>query len=162
MRKIFLVLLLLILTTGISYADRGDQFLIPKIGFMSIDLNNADPLYSIGVMYGYGITPEITVEGEFNLGFSGGSSDLGDYDIWTVAGYGVYRFAFTDRQYLKAKLGLLHENVEVGVGSASDSGLAGGIGYGIKANQTVIEIEATVIDKDIIFYSAGINYPFNF
>lgn len=148
------------LTTGLAYADRGDQFLIPKVGFMSIDLSNADPLYSIGVMYGYGITPEVTVEGEVNLGISGGKSDLGDYDIWTVAGYGVYRHPISDTAYLKGKLGLLHENVKVQSASASDSGFAGGFGFGFKIAKTLIELEATIIDKDIIFYSAGLNYAF--
>lgn len=159
-RKLFFVLLLFIVVTGTAYADRGDQFLIPKVGFMSVDLNSADPLYSLGVMYGYGYTPEITFEGEINIGVAGGESDLGDYKIWTVAGYGVYRYPITDVDYIKAKLGLLHENIEVAGFSADDQAIAGGFGYGFKYNTTIFELEATIIDADIIFYSLGINYPF--
>ena len=162
MKKLLYILLLFTLTTGLSFADRGDQFLIPKLGFMSIDLQDADPLYSIGLMYGYGITPEITVEGEVNLGISGGESKLGDYEIWTIAGYGVYRHPVTETNYIKAKLGVLHENVEVAGKSADDQGLAGGFGFGFKIKQTIIELEATIIDEDIIFYSVGINYPFQY
>ncbi len=164
MKKLFFVLLLSVITsvitTGIACADRGDQYLIPKVGFMAVGLNGADPLYSLGVMYGYGITPEITAEAEINVGLVGGESDLGDYEIWTVAGYGVYRHPITDTDYIKAKIGLLYEDIEVASGSASDNGVAGGLGYGFRVNTTIIELEATIIDEDIIFYSMGVNYPF--
>lgn len=158
MKKLFFVLLFL--ATGTAYADRGDQFVIPKVGFMSVDLNNADPLFSLGVMYGYGFTPKITFEGELNVGVAGGKSDIGDYKIWTLAGYGVYRYPITDANYIKAKIGLLYENIEVGRFSADDQALAGGIGYGFKVKTTIIELEATIIDADIVFYSMGVNYPF--
>jgi len=158
-KKLFFVLLFL--ATGTAYADRGDQFVIPKVGFMSVDLNNADPLFSVGVMYGYGFTPEITFEGEINIGVAGGGSNNGDYKIWTVAGYGVYRYPITDANYIKAKVGVLHESVKQGDFAANtDQGVAAGIGYGFKVKTTIIELEATIIDADIIFYSMGVNYPF--
>ncbi|NOX76555.1 MAG: outer membrane beta-barrel protein [Gammaproteobacteria bacterium] len=160
MKKLLLTLALLAATTSVSQADRGDQYLLPKFGFMSVQLNNADPLYSIGVLYGYGITPEITVEAELNAGVTGGDSNLGGYEIWTLAGYGVYRYPVTVTGYIKAKLGLLHEAVSLDGNSASDQGAAGGIGYGFRYGQTIYEFEATVIDEDIIFYSLGVNYPF--
>ncbi len=159
MRKLVFTLILFAVTTGISQAERGDQYLLPKVGFMSVQLNGADPLYSVGLMYGYGITSEITFEAEFNVGISGGESSAGSYEIWTLAGYGVYRYPITDVDYIKAKFGLLHEAVSLG-NSVSDQGVAGGIGYGFRYKQTIIEIEATIIDKDIIFYSLGVNYPF--
>ena len=161
MKKLLFILLFFILTSGFTYADSGDQFLIPKVGFMSVDLNNADLLYSVGLLYGYGITPGITVEGELNLGVSGGKSDIGDYKIWTVAAYGVYRHMLTSTDYLKAKVGVLYENVEA-TSKATDTGPAGGLGFGFKVNKTIIELEATTIDQDIVFYSVGINHPFQF
>lgn len=160
MKKLLLTLALLAASTGVSVADRGDQYLLPKFGFMSVQLNNADPLYSVGVMYGYGITPEITVEAEFNMGVAGGDSDRGAYDIWTLAGYGVYRYPVTDSGYIKAKIGLLHESVSLDQSTVAAQGGAGGIGYGFRYGQTIFELEATMIDQDIIFYSLGVNYPF--
>lgn len=161
MKKFLYVLgTLSIIATGTVYADRGDQFLIPKVGFMSINLSNADPLFSVGVMYGYGYTPEITFEGEINIGVTGGGSDDGDFKIWTAAGYGVYRYPITDTNYIKAKVGLLHESVKKGEASNSDQGIAAGVGYGFKVKTTIIELEATIIDSDIIFYSMGVSYPF--
>jgi opacity protein-like surface antigen len=142
---------------------------------MSIDLNNADPLMSLGALYGYGITPEITVEGELNLGLVGGeykqknaAGDVfeeGDYRIWTLAGYGVYRFPLSDVAYIKGKLGLLFENVkrsgELEDDSATGFGLAGGIGAGTQVIEGLtLEAEITGIDEDIIFYSLGLHYAF--
>lgn len=174
-----LSLLVFILTSSVAataMADRGNQYLLPKLGFMSIGLNDAKPLFSGGLLYGYGLTSSITIEGEVNLGFSGGGYerkdssatvyDSGNYKIWTVAGYGVYRLPILDYAYLKAKLGVLYENIErtsdFGLSdTATGVGLAGGLGLGvIAAKKLTFELEATGIDADIIFYSLGIHYPF--
>ena len=165
----FVILLLSVTLSVTAYAGKGDQYLLPKVGIMTIDLDSADSLYSIGALYGYGLSPELTVEGEINLGLTGGdystSVDNGDYRVWTVAGYGVYRYPVTKTGYLKGKLGLLYESIDRS-GQFSDSsstgfGLAGGIGGGyILQNGSIFELEATVIDQDIIFFSLGINYPF--
>lgn len=174
-----LSLLVFIITSSLvtdAMADRGDQYLLPKLGFMSIALNNAKPLFSGGLLYGYGITSSITLEGEVNVGISGGGYELkdaagsvydsGNYKIWTVAGYGVYRLPVTNYAYLKAKLGVLYENIKrtsdfAESDLATGTGLAGGIGVGlIAAKKLTFEFEATGIDSDIIFYSLGIHYPF--
>jgi hypothetical protein len=177
MKKFFVAALaFLCATPGIVYADRGDQYLLPKIGFMSIDLNEADPLFSAGLLYGYGITPSITIEGEVNLGISGGEYtrkdgnnveiEKGEYNIWTTAAYGVYRLPFQDVAYLKAKAGGLYENVERTSDTAEEEtatgfGFAGGLGLGvIFAQKLTLELEVTGIDESIIFYSLGVHYPF--
>lgn len=172
MKKILCFLLLALLcTAGNAWADAGDQYLLPKLGIMSIDLKDADPLYSAGVLYGYGITSDVTVEGELNLGLTGGeyseTPDSGKYKIWTLAGYAVYRYRTTAETYLKGKLGVLYENVERASDlpdqsdTATGFGLAGGLGAGFIIGEALtLEAEMTVIDKDIIFYSLGIHYPF--
>lgn len=176
--KKYLVAIFFILGSiaGSAMADRGDQYLLPKLGFMSVDLNDADPLFSLGILYGIGITHAITFEGEVNLGISGGKYnrkdasnivlEAGEYKIWTVAGYGVYRFPIQDYLYLKGKAGLLYENIErtseMGDGeTATGFGFAGGIGVGVIFGQKLtLELEATGIDESIIFYSIGFHYPF--
>lgn len=175
-RMLHVVTLVIMAHSVTAWADRGDQYLLPKFGIMTVNLNNADNLYSLGVLYGYGLTPEVSVEGEVNLSLTGGDYkrkdatgsviESGKYKVWTVAGYGVYRYPFTETAYLKGKLGLLYENVDrsanIGEGhTAKAFGVAGGIGAGIliRGNLT-IEAEITGIDKDIIFYSLGVHYPF--
>jgi len=180
----FVVSLVIILSvcSKLSFADAGDQYLLPKVGTMSVDLKDADTLTSVGLLYGYGITPNFTLESELNLSISGGKYDQrtsnnttfqGKYTVWTLAGYGVYRYSITDIVFLKGKLGVLYESVEnkgtqetAGGASQRDDntskgfGIAGGFGVGFQAMSTIIEIELTSIDEDIIFYSLGINYAF--
>ena len=159
-----------------AWADRGDQYVLGKLGFMSVKKGNAETLGSIGALYGYGLTPAITLESEINLGLFGGKYDQkdtlgnvvesGKYRIWTVAGYGVYRLLFSDVTYLKGKLGLLYENVKHsndmhGDHVAKGFGLAGGVGVGTRiADALTLEGEITGIDKDIVFFSLGLHYAF--
>lgn len=167
--------LLLVMCGTNAWADQGDQYVLGKVGFMSVDLHNADPLFSIGALYGYGITPEITAEGELNLGLIGGEYkqknssgvvyEQGDYRITTLAGYGVYRLPVTEVAYIKGKLGLLYESVkrsgDLSSKTATGFGLAGGIGAGGRiAEMLTLEAEITAIDQDIFFYSLGVHYAF--
>jgi hypothetical protein len=177
MKKLsLLVFVITCFMTATAMADRGDQYLLPKLGFMSINLNNAKPLFSGGLLYGYGISPSVTIEGEINVGISGGGYDRkdssgqvydsGNYKIWTLAAYGVYRLPIFDNAYLKGKLGGLYENIKRtsdfgNPDTATGFGLAGGVGVGvIAAKKLTFELEVTGIDADIIFYSLGIHYPF--
>jgi hypothetical protein len=177
MKRITGLVFFLVCFSGVAKAERGDQYLLPKVGAMVIDLNEADPLLSAGIMYGLGLTNRISLEAEVNYGFSGGEYDVrgdaegtvaesGDYRIWTAAGYGVYRWPIVETVYLKGKLGALYENV---VRSSDfraertddDFGAAGGVGIGFFMwRKFTLELEATVIDQDIIFYSVGTHIKF--
>lgn len=176
MKTIFNTLLLtLVAYSSNAWADRGDQYVLGKLGVISVKLNNADTLGSFGLLYGYGLTPKVSIESELNLGLLGGKYEQknsagavfeeGEYRIWTLAGYGVYRFPLTDVAYLKGKFGLLYENVKRS-GRVSDKvskgfGLAGGVGAGTRIADTLtLEGEITSIDKDIIFFSVGLHYAF--
>jgi hypothetical protein len=176
MNRIFpIVLMILSGCVGVAHADRGDQYLLGKVGIMTIDVNDASPLISLGALYGYGITPEITVEGEVNLGLIGGeykqkntageTFEKGEYRIWTLAGYGVYRYPISEQAYLKGKAGLLFESVKRSGkyedGDSNGFGVAGGIGFGILVvPKLTLEGEVTGIDEDILFFSVGANYSF--
>lgn len=176
MKSIFTTLAMLFaLMSSTVWADRGDQYVLGKLGIMSVKTDSADALGSIGMLYGYGLTPEITVESELNLGWFGGEYQQktagvvrahGNYRIWTVAGYGVYRKLIGDATYLKGKLGVLYENVNRTVVEGEDQvskgfGLAGGIGAGTRiADALTFEAEITGIDKDIVFFSLGLHYAF--
>ena len=177
MKKLFSVLVFCLLFNELAYAHRGDQFLLPKFGFMDIQINNPTPLWSAGLLYGYGLTNRLSVEAETNLGFSGGEYEKRDpvtglviekgaYSVSTLAAYGVYRYPLWQGGYIKTKLGLLYENVsrELEVGGTredTDFGTAGGLGFGVMMmNRFTMELEATIIDKDIIFYSLGTHINF--
>ena len=177
MKKLLAIIFFILIFNDIAYAKKGDNYLLPKLGFMDIALNDADPLWSLGVLYGYGLTNRMSLEGEINVGLSGGDHeeldvntgqviDKGSYDIWTAAAYGVYRMPLWQSGYFKTKLGMLYESVarkleQGGNREDTDFGLAGGAGFGMKVwNVFTFELEATVIDKDIIFYSVGTHIDF--
>lgn len=167
------IVLLLVVISGlfaqVVVAVGGDQYLLPKIGFMVIDNDDkVDALISVGLLYGYGLSDAISAEAELNYGFSGGEfDDNGEtrkYRISTAAGYGVYRLPVTNSSYLKGKLGLLYESIKKEPGDAettTDFGIAGGVGFGFQFGKTAtLDLEVTIIDKDIIFYSLGAHYRF--
>lgn len=166
---------------GPALSAAGDQYLLPKFGIMSIKLKNADPLISYGVMWGFGMSDNISFEAEYNSGFSGGDYEdkttpanpiTGYYRVNTVAGYLVYRHPIAKTNYFKTKLGLLNENVEITssdpanpaldqTNATDETGVAGGIGFGSSIGERLtLELEVTVIDKDIVFYSLGTHYRF--
>jgi len=177
MKKIYASIIFVLVFNKLAYGHNGDQYLLPKFGVMSIQLDQSAPLWSVGLLYGYGLTNRLSVEGEGNLGFSGGSyekhdpatgsvMEKGDYKIATVAAYGVYRFPVWQGGYVKSKFGLLFEkvtrNIEQGDKRVqNDFGVAGGVGFGaVMTRNTTLELEATIIDKDIIFYSLGTHIRF--
>jgi len=159
--------------TNYAQADLGDQYGLAKIGAMAINKNNADPVLALGGIYGVGLSPSFTFEAEFSISLGAGGeyvSDTGDegqYDIWTIAGYVAYRYPFNKTVYLKLKGGIVYEDVQrsglesnsksTGVGAAGGGGLGFVLNY---SNPVMLELEATATEKDIIFFSLGMTYPF--
>lgn len=153
--------------------DRGDYYLLAKVGFMSIQKNDADVLASLGAVYGIALTPAWSLESEANFGLFGGEYkqklnsvvvQAGDYRVSTLAGYGVYRYRIATPLYAKAKAGLLYEHVKrTGTDSnetANGFGIVGGLGLGWQIGSTTIEGEITGIDQRIAFFSIGFNSAF--
>jgi len=177
MKRILAICAFSLLFSQLAHAHRGDQFLLPKFGFMDIQINNPTPLWSVGLLYGFGLSNRLSLEAEANWGFSGGeyekrdpgSGDIvekGTYNVSTLAGYGVYRYPLWEGGYIKSKFGLLYEKVSRELEQAekkedTDVGAAGGLGFGAMImNRFTLEFEATIIDKDIIFYSLGTHINF--
>jgi len=173
MKKLFLIsvsaIMLSTFAAGVARADWGDQYLMAKVGVMFLDINDADDLMTVGLIYGFGVSETITLEGEYNTTVSGGEYDIGtdegEFSVWTLAAYGVYRHSFTDAIYLKAKLGILHEDVErdglLINESASDTGGAGGLGLGFVVGESLtVEAEYTVVEEDVQFFNVGLHYAF--
>ncbi len=171
MKKLFLISAIVLSTfaAGVARADYGDQYLMAKVGVMFLDINDADDLMTVGLIYGFGVTENITLEGEYNTTVSGGEYDIvtdeGEFSVWTLAAYGVYRHSFTDAIYLKAKLGILHEEVDrdglIDSKTTSDTGGAGGLGLGFVVGESLtVEAEYTIVEEDIQFFNVGLHYAF--
>lgn len=177
MKNLIVGLLFYLICVQGAEAARGDQFLLPKLGFMDIQINDPSLLLSAGLLYGVGLTNRVSVEAEVNIGLSGGEYEKrdattgavvekGSYQVSTLAAYGAYRLPLWKEGYAKTKLGVLYEQVRRELEQSesredSDFGLAGGIGFGARLlNKFTLELEATVIDKDIIFYSLGTHVSF--
>ena len=158
---------------GKALAGEGDVYGGVKAGIAFVDDSGSidiDDLTMIGFLVGVGITPEISFEGEFNVSVAGGDIDYlwvsGDLDVWTLAGYAVYRAPISEEAFLKGKLGLLLENWEFSIsgwGSESDTDLelSAGIGAGLYFSEKLFgEVEFTIIEEDISYLSVGLNYIF--
>ncbi|MCK4739019.1 MAG: outer membrane beta-barrel protein [Deltaproteobacteria bacterium] len=178
MKKIILIMTLLLVvavsTTPVE-AKEGDMYGGVKAGFMLIDVKSVDDILAFGGLFGMGIAPKVYVEAELNLGFIGGNFEPvpgvdGDFDIWTIGAYAVYKETLvekigTQKVYLKGKIGVLYENVRAKVDtfneSLSDVGLTFGGGAGIKLDdKTDIEVELTLLEGDVWFLSTGVNFAF--
>jgi len=179
--KWFLVIVLLMSFHNV-FAAAGDRYMLPKLGFMTIAVENADSLLTAGCMFGYGLNQNISVETEANYGFSGGTyknvdkNIQGEFRIATIAVYGVYRLAWGDSGYFKMKGGLHAENIKrttnalitsltpleaTRESSKTDTGFAGGIGVGGKLDSNLtMELELTGIDQKIRLLSLGLHYGF--
>jgi hypothetical protein len=157
-------------------ADRQPYFGV-KAGLMMPDANGFDDALNIGGVVGVpvmelrpgsGIEGTISVEGELTLTLVEGDLDgspvfgNGDWDVWTLGGFGVYRSPARNNLYFKGKLGLVHSDVDVSVGgssfSGSDTELALGLGLGYKlAGRSNLEFEFTLLD-DIDFLSVAYHF----
>jgi len=143
-----------------------------KIGQMMIDAGGYDDATNVGLVFGATLNEvqagSLSIEGELTFSLVEGDVSFfgfdGDWDVLTLAGYGVYRS--NGQLYFKGKAGLLYEDVSVNVSglpgvSGDDIGLSFGIGGGYKLNEKMnLELEYTIIESDLDFLSVGLNMIF--
>lgn len=156
-------------------ADKGDQYLVGKFGLFTINPDkdyDPDPLYAIGIFYGYGLTPQIAVEAEANFSIAGGGYDSefesGSYRMWTLGGYGVYRYPLNNAMYIKGKAGLLYEDVyrsstgDIGQDNHSNGfSLTAGAGIGMLLSSALtMEVEYTQVEQSAGLFSFGFHFAF--
>ena len=151
----------------------GQPYIGVKAGQFMVDDDGADDLddaTAYGIYGGYNFDPNFGVEVEYV-----GSSDAdvrvfdinGEYDVKTYGAYGTYRYYFPNTAlYAKGKLGIakteLNGNFDDGDSiSASDTGIAGGIGLGYAINSDFgIEAEYAIVDSDINLLTVGAQLKF--
>ncbi len=153
-----LVTAVLVGSTGLVQAADG-LYLGGQGGLMSYDRPGFDDSVNAGFTLGYeflgvGIG-DIAVEGVYTTTVDEGDKLLGDWGIDTLALYGVMRTA--GPIYLKAKAGVLNEDIDAGPESRDDTGFSGGLGIGLSIGIAQLEFEYTRIEKDIDFVGLAIN-----
>lgn len=146
-----------------SYAQSfSPWYLGLKFGWMDADASGFDDATNVGLYGGYTLHEDVNgnfaIEGEYTRTISDGDIPGGGWDIDTLAVYGAYRTA--GPWFLKLKAGYLDEDINVSAGgssiSGSDSGLSFGAGGGVRlGNKAAFELEYTVIEDDVNFFSIG-------
>jgi hypothetical protein len=168
---------------GVAVSQAADMqpYFGVKAGLMMPDASGFDDAFNIGGVVGVpvtelmragsGIAGTLSVEGELTLTLIEGDVNVsvppfgnfsGDWDVWTLGGFGVYRSPASNNLYFKGKLGLVHSDVDVSVagasGSGSDTELALGLGLGYKlSGRSNLEFELTLLD-DIDFLSVAYHF----
>ena len=150
-------------TVSANEADREGLYGGVGVGIMNIDIHNADRLYNGTLQMGYHFNNNLALElqytdslteGDINYNYGYYRSSV-SYSVQTLAAYGVYRSS--GDVYFKGKAGVLREKVL----SAKDTGVSAGVGVGFRiSDSAALEFEATIIEKDINFFSAAINFGF--
>ena len=149
---------------GVASANEG-FYLGLKSGVMDIDVKGYDTNTPVGVLAGYTFANNFAIEAEYNkvdINFSA----LGvkaDGDFSTMAIYGAYRSE--GDLYGKLKVGYLSDDVSLTASGitakAEDDGFSAGVGAGYRfGGNFSVEAEYTVIEKDVNYFSLGLNYYF--
>lgn len=124
---------------------------------MMIDLGGFDDPVNAGAVFGTNRGAGWGFEGEVTTTLSDGEFFGLDVSVTTVAGYGAYRSE--GDTYFKGKLGVAHEEVEIGSVSDDDNGASYGLGVGWRQfNGSMIELEYTIVEDDVNFLSLGFNF----
>jgi len=178
MKKYIIIMLSLILffTSTIGYADQPKKGI--NIGFkggtFTLDNENSLNIFSVGGTVGYTLpfknrNFELTLEGDFNLGYFGGDYVSGypgnKSHMRTFGAYGVISSIPRNEIYFKGKIGVTHETVLETIEDVEtpykEIGPSFGIGVGYKASDNLnVEIEFTNTHSDMKFYSIGIKFVF--
>lgn len=191
MKKALVAAALLGLAAGNAAYAQNQPYFGVKGGLMMPDGSGFDDAINIGGLVGMkiqdlnlasGIKGSIAVEGELTLSvIEGDISGGGEWDVMTLAGYGVYRSQpLNGNMYVKGKAGLAYQDVNVDIpatqecivffgtpicttvpgssASSDDISLSLGVGLGFKMGaRNNLEIEYTILD-DVDFLSVGMTF----
>ena len=130
-----------------------------QAGSMNHDGSGFDGANNLGVTLGYEFLNvalgDIAIEGGYTNTVDKGNAPAGDWEIETLAAYGVFRTA--GRLYLKAKGGVVRSNIKESLQSNTSTELSAGIGGGFSVGIAQFELEYTRIEEDVDFVSLTLN-----
>jgi len=151
--------------TIIAEEKTSDYYLGASTGIIKFESSTKDPV-NASLNLGYNFSNTWALEGQYSKSIRDGEIDRNkvniingnyDYDLESIAAYGVYRSS--GKMYVKAKAGLVYN--DIGGYSSTELGFGAGVGFRITDNTaTNIELEATVIDQKTTYYSIGVNFGF--
>ena len=122
-----------------------------KGGFMQPDGDDNDSALNLGGMLGQPFHRNFAWEAELTLSIADG--EVGgddDWDITTVAGYGVFRGP--GKVAFKGKAGIAYWNSS----DEDDFSLSTGVGVGMRVGESaMLDLEFTEIDDSVDFISVG-------
>jgi hypothetical protein len=130
-----------------------------KTGPMIIDKSGVDDPTNLGLMLGYELPVPLLigalgVEGEVTRTVEDGSFLQRDVELDTAAAYAAFRTA--GPVYFKARLGYADLDEE-GI-SDIDGGTSAGVGVGLGLGLVQFELEFTVLEDDVGFFSLGVQF----
>jgi len=158
MKKTLAIILALSVTPAIA-AENDGLYIGVKSGSLDIDASGLDADTPKGVVLGY-------QSGVLGVEFEANFADIdyeffgnrGSFDYKTLALYGVYRSE--GDFYLKAKAGIINQEIKSSFFKEDDTGFSAGIGAGARLGSVSLEAEYTVLDSDVNFFSIGANFHF--
>ncbi len=154
---------MLLCSTALVFATaaRGDDsaaYFGIKAGALMPNVDELEEAYIGGLTVGYGRA--FAIEAELTTTLFPGETALSDveWDMTTLALYGVYRSSA--KVYFKLKAGALHEQVTFNAAGVNlqnkENGVSAGLGMGYRVdNQTRVEVEYTIVDEDISMFTLG-------
>lgn len=165
-------LCLIISMAGVARAD-DPAYLLPKLGLLDIRERGVDATMAGAVTGGWRVHDRISIELEALHTLQAADYDAsaygagmtGSYEVGTVAVYGGLRLPVQQAVYLKARAGILHERIRASLPDRDsyhrDTGIAAGGGVGlVVASRLTMELEASMQDREIFFYSLALHYRF--
>lgn len=130
-----------------------------QAGSMSRDGSGFDSANNLGLTLGYEFLNvalgDIAIEGGYTNTVDKGNAPAGEWEIETLAAYGVFRTA--GPLYLKAKGGVLRSNIKEPMKSNTSTEFSAGIGGGFSVGIAQLELEYTRIEEDVDFVSLTLN-----
>lgn len=163
-----------LLWSGFALAVDDPAYMLTRVGSLLVGDNNSNEQQLIGAVVGLRLNNSFYVEGEVNLSVAGGDYagkvERGRMRVSTFGLYGVYRFMLSPDYYLKARAGLVYEDIsrtdentqnQLDTNGSSGSGGVGlGIVYHFNKKPVMIELEATTIEQNMMLYTVGMTTPF--
>ena len=167
-------LCLAVCSTNAIAAENEGVYIGVKAGTLMLDLSGtgiqAEDPTTLSLVGGYqfanGFSAELEYIPQTESDVRSNGLKLGQIEIQTIGIYAAYRIKpSTGSAYIKLRGGLLSESIDAvgntGSSSTSDSGLSFGLGAGFNVTPNVmLEAEYTIIEQDVNFLSAGLNFKF--
>lgn len=152
-------------------AQAGDWYVGASLGVMDSDVRGFDETTNAGLLVGYDVYRldifHLALEGEVTTTVSDGDVESngvrGDWDIDTQAAYLAARLG--GDFFIKVRFGGIREDISIDVAgfsrSETDTGgsWSGALGWQI-APHWAVQLEGTLIEADLNYWNAGLNYRF--